>query len=36
MIVNNSIDKSNLKKMYLAALNVEGYEDMLKEYIKNN
>jgi len=34
MIVDVAINLSDLKKEYLEALQVEGYQDMLEEYLK--
>jgi hypothetical protein len=36
MIVDSVIDLADLKKMFLEALHVEGYEDMLKEYLNTD
>jgi hypothetical protein len=34
MIVDDAINLVELERMYLEALQVEGYEDMLEEYLK--
>jgi hypothetical protein len=35
MIVADAIDLDVLEKMYFEALQIEGHEDMLKEYLEN-
>jgi len=36
MIVEAAINLTDLQEMYLEALQVEGYEDMLAEFLKQN